>query len=438
MATPLRIPPGQKHPPIDVMGGRKPSKTDSFESPFDRYTKTGSVGSGGSGIVVKVQSQDGKPYALKYLSPEHVTSEKRKRFKNELWFSARNRHPNIITVVDSGFVELDGEKCPFYVMPLYPATLRELMKKGLTPAKVLPLFTQVLDGVEAAHKQNIWHRDLKPENILCDPDVGQTVVADFGIAHFAEEALHTSIETKVGARLANFQYAAPEQREKAARVDHRADIFALGKILNEMFTRTIPDGVDFKKVGAIAPEYAYLDDLISVMLKQSVDERPSSIDEIKKELLRRGNAFVVRQKIDELEGTVVQTSKIVDPLITDPIRLVGVDSQDGHVILRLSQPVNRLWKDAFMNMRQFTHIPGECAPKLFTFDRSIALLPFRDVRRVQQYVDLFKEYLKGATKEYGRILMSTQQTEEQKQRDELQSQLAEQQHRDFILKNVKV
>ena len=47
---------------------------------------------------------------------------------------------------------------------------------------MLPLFSQVLDGVEAAHLQDVVHRDLKPENILYDYDSRTLAIADFGIA----------------------------------------------------------------------------------------------------------------------------------------------------------------------------------------------------------------------------------------------------------------
>jgi serine/threonine protein kinase len=65
----------------------------------------------------------------------------------------------------------------------------------------------------------VSHRDLKPENILVST-AADLVVADFGAAHFAEELLHTAVKTGDAERLANFRYAAPEQRaNEAVEVD---------------------------------------------------------------------------------------------------------------------------------------------------------------------------------------------------------------------------
>ena len=65
-----------------------------FESAFATYRSIAQIGSGGSGTVVKVEDESGAPYAVKFLSPETLTTEKVKRFKNELSFCAENEHPN--------------------------------------------------------------------------------------------------------------------------------------------------------------------------------------------------------------------------------------------------------------------------------------------------------------------------------------------------------
>ena len=85
--------------------------------------------------------------------------------------------------------------------------------------------------------------------MLYDATNDRVVLCDFGIAHFTDEQRYTSTETQPGTRLANFQYSAPEQRNPGANVDHRADIYALGLILNEFFTDMFLMEPDLKPLG---------------------------------------------------------------------------------------------------------------------------------------------------------------------------------------------
>jgi len=78
-----------------------------------------------------------------------TSSDKRRRFKNEIAFLARNKHANIVTVTDHG-VATGSIKGPFYVMRRYNGNLRMFMRRS-APGEVMKLFSQMLDGVEAAH-----------------------------------------------------------------------------------------------------------------------------------------------------------------------------------------------------------------------------------------------------------------------------------------------
>jgi serine/threonine protein kinase len=187
------------------------------------------------------------------------------------------------------FGQTDGKT--FYVMPLYSSTLRRLILTGIEHAKVLDFLSQVLNGVEAAHQNGVCHRDLKPENILFDQATETLVVADFGIAKFKEEELQTAVETSVQERLANFQYSAPEQRVRGRVVDQRADIYALGLILSEMFTGEVPQGTGFKRITSVAPRYSYLDSAIDSMVQQAPENRPESVSDVRR-LLRLSPAPV--------------------------------------------------------------------------------------------------------------------------------------------------
>src|SRR5205814_1633356 len=75
----------------DQMPLRKPIV---FETPFTQYTGTDIIGEGGAGRVYKATSDDNNAYAIKLLDSKKATRQNMKRFKNEVDFCSRNRHPN--------------------------------------------------------------------------------------------------------------------------------------------------------------------------------------------------------------------------------------------------------------------------------------------------------------------------------------------------------
>ncbi len=145
------------------MAEQKPRR---FKTAFETYTLVRQIGEGGAGTVLEVTASDGTHFALKVLDRAKAVGEKRKRFKNEIHFCSTERHRNIIHVLGSGITD---DEAPFYVMPLYPTTLRKVIAAGIKPNTVVSIFDQLLSGLEAAHLLGVCHRDLKPENILHDP-----------------------------------------------------------------------------------------------------------------------------------------------------------------------------------------------------------------------------------------------------------------------------
>ena len=114
---------------------------------WQKYSLGKVIGNGGAGIVYEARMEDNAPCAIKILSAQQ--SSKIKRFKNEIAYCFRNQYKNIISVSDFG--QTDGKT--FYVMPLYGSTLRKLIMNGVEHKRILDLFAQVLDGVEAAHRK---------------------------------------------------------------------------------------------------------------------------------------------------------------------------------------------------------------------------------------------------------------------------------------------
>jgi serine/threonine protein kinase len=406
-----------------------------FETTFACYTGTDLIGQGGAGRIYRATDDTGNIYAIKLL--DATSSEKTKRFKNEIFFSLKNQHRNIITINDHG-IFIDGKKrSPFYVMPLYKESLRTLLARGISPDQVLFYFAQLLDGVEAAHLQKVTHRDLKPENVLYDEAQDRLLIADFGIAHFEEEALYTHVETSPNARLANFQYAAPEQRSRGLVVDHRADIYALGLIVNEMFTGKVPHGTEYQTISSVAPDYGYLDEIVSAMLRQSAEDRPASIEMVKHQLIGRKKAFVTCQRISELKQTVVPVTDLDDPLILDPPHIVDIDYDRGVLSLVLQHPLNEKWIHALRHMRSsHTFLMGK-GPERFSFAENKAMIPAQE-SDVQQIIDYFKEWLPHANRMYEAMVRREREEAEEQQRQQLQREIEEQERRQRILARVKI
>ncbi|MCI0427318.1 MAG: serine/threonine protein kinase, partial [Nitrospiraceae bacterium] len=404
--------------------GTKVAKGAVLATTFGRYTLGNAVGEGGAGRVFEAIDEAGQTFAAKLLDPAKASGEKRKRFKNEILFGIKNDHKNIIRVVDHGlYVDQKGE-APFYVMPMYSGTLRKLIETGIDRHKVLLHFSQLLDGIEAAHLQGVVHRDLKPENVLFDPDTGLLAVADFGIAQFNQEELYTLIETRATDRLANFQYVAPEQRERGQTVDHRADIYALGLMLSEMFTGEIPLGSGHKKIETVSPEYSYLDELVDQMRRQSPSERPSSIAQIKQQLIARKNDFVSQQRISSLRNAVIPEGELDDPLILDPVQLVGADyDRSGRLILQLSQPVNQVWHQALNSMGNYTSVFGK-GPEAFSLQGSLASV-LANEHEIKDLIGYFKQWLPRVNQRYKEIVTSEKQQREAKERQRLQAEIAD-------------
>ena len=269
---------------------QKMKKGTSVKTAFDEYTLIKQVGEGGNGKVFSATNGHGESVAIKFVE-RSISASKLKRFKNEIHFCEKHEHKNIVEILDRGYVILDSTEYVFYVMPLYAETLRDKMKAKIIPEDAVTIFIGLIEGLSYAHKIGTIHRDIKPENIMFKAGSLEPIICDFGIAHFAEDELLTIIETKKGDRMANFQYAAPEQRIKGEAATAQTDLYAAALILNEMFTGEIPQAVDHKTIATVAPDYAYLDDVFAQLFKQKAEDRLYPEEKILTEMKVRAEQY---------------------------------------------------------------------------------------------------------------------------------------------------
>jgi capsular polysaccharide biosynthesis protein/predicted Ser/Thr protein kinase len=207
------------------------------------------LGCGGMGAVYRARQKGlDRIVALKILPPgignDPAFAE---HFAREAKALARLNHPGIVAIHDFG--RADG--LYYFVMEFVDGvTLGRLLAGGrVSPREALAIVPQICDALQYAHDQGIVHRDIKPENILLDRG-GRVKVADFGLAKLvgtghepagkAGAGAVSSMLTDAGRVMGTPAYMAPEQAERPADVDHRADIYALGVVFYQMLTGELP------------------------------------------------------------------------------------------------------------------------------------------------------------------------------------------------------
>jgi len=399
----------------------------TIETAFNSYSIDELIGEGGAGRVYGGQALDGQAVAIKVLAPERASRDKKSRFKREIAFLSRNAHPNIVTVTDFGLATDPRLSGSFYVMKRYDSNLRTLMKSSIRAPNVLNLFIQILDGVEAAHLRGSVHRDLKPENVLCDANGSSPVIADFGIASFTEELAITLVETGPTQRLANFQYAAPEQRVAGLKISQTADIYALGLILNELFTGSVPHGTEYRTIAQASEHFSYLDKIVALMIRQNPSERPTSIAAVKDLLQRYQGEHISLQRISQITGEVVKVGEVDNPLAHEPPRVIGGHWDGGNLTIRLDRVVDNDWINALRNMGNYSSVMSR-GPERFRFNGSEAVIQATE-GEAQHIINHFKSWLPQASRtlkfnlEQAAIAAANQRAEELKRAKAREEQL---------------
>jgi hypothetical protein len=186
---------------------------ESGEPLLSRYRVEGIVARGGQGVVCRAHDEELGSVALKLLRchPEAPALREGR--------ALRVRHLGVCRVFN---VERHGDIRMVVMEHVAGEDLERALPKLSARAR-LRVFRAICDAVAAIHEARVLHLDLKPRNILL-PTREEPIVADFGLA--------AEMENDGGAMPAGFTPGyAPAEQVRFERVDRRADIYALGKIL---------------------------------------------------------------------------------------------------------------------------------------------------------------------------------------------------------------
>ncbi len=238
----------------------------------DRYLMLARLSRGGMGVVYKARHVLlDTPVAVKILlEPQDQVAQL--RFLQEAKLASQIRHPNTVYISDFGVLD-DGRS--YLVMELlHGPTLGKVLRSGpMSAQRACRIAAQMATGLQAVHDRGIVHRDLKPDNVFLveqDGDKDHVKIVDFGIALKARAAAaraagsmpgvsamlslapvapsapssgggqrDNSRYTMAGTVMGTPHYMSPEQIE-GDDLDARSDQYALGCILYELLTGTVP------------------------------------------------------------------------------------------------------------------------------------------------------------------------------------------------------
>jgi protein kinase-like protein len=206
-------------------------------SVFAGYVIEDVIGRGGMGVVYRArQSRPERTVALKVLTPEFAQDTSfRQRFERECQIAASIDHPNIVPIFE---VNEEGGLLFLSMRYVHGADLGAHMKAGpISMARTVEIIAQVADALDAAHHAGLVHRDIKPGNILLsEGGRGHVYLSDFGLS---KRTTSYGGLTETGQWVGTPDYVAPEQIN-AGEIDGRVDVYALGCVLYEALTGTVP------------------------------------------------------------------------------------------------------------------------------------------------------------------------------------------------------
>ncbi len=271
-------------------------------SRLGRYEITGRIATGGMATVylARLEATGGfaREFALKVVHP-HLVAESgfKHRFHQEARLASRVRHHNVVATIDAGE---DKGYCYLVLELIEGATLRQLMghrERPFAAIEAAHMIAEVARGLHALHTAtdeqgrslNIVHRDLSPHNVMLD-QTGRAVLIDLGLAKTDQNPNMT----QVGVLCGKLPYMSPEQARLEA-LDARSDVFALGTVLYELCTGTVPFGdthttatlerlqrCDATEIAAGLRRMAvpgWLEQIILTCLRQAPEDRfPTALD----------------------------------------------------------------------------------------------------------------------------------------------------------------
>ncbi|MEW6457529.1 MAG: PASTA domain-containing protein [Bacillota bacterium] len=361
----------------------------------NRYEITEKLGVGGMAEVFKAyDSLLQRPVTVKVLRSEFNADEEFvARFHREGQAVASLSHPNIVNVYDVG---REGDRHYLVMEYVDGEDLKTVIKREgpLAPHRVIAIARQVCDALEHAHYQKIIHRDVKPHNILITRD-GQAKLADFGIARESNAATLVQTKSLVG----SVHYISPEQA-RGDTADAQSDIYALGVVLFEMLTGSVP----FNGGNPVSVALKHIQDDVP-----SLKERNPAVNPEFDRIVRRAMAKIpidryasAREMARELKSIKTgggEDGELADSStqVYEPVR-VPRKRLSNWALVSVIVAVIGLTVGGFFGLRAYLHVPEVAVPGV---EGLLLADAQRELERVGLRASVSEEY---STEEPGTVI----------------------------------
>jgi serine/threonine protein kinase len=208
------------------------------------YEILGPLGKGGMGELFRARNtRTERKVALKLLRPDaKARGDAIERFRREAKAAGMINSDHVTQVLDIQDDPVHGIAIVFELLE-GENLLDYLRRTGVMSLEAIhPMVEQILRGLQDAHAVGIIHRDLKPSNVFLEkrPDGGTRIkILDFGISKLPKTMAKNTL-TEPGQTLGSFMFMPPEQIQRAASVDQRADVYAIGTLVFQAMTGQLP------------------------------------------------------------------------------------------------------------------------------------------------------------------------------------------------------
>nr|WP_145403241.1 serine/threonine-protein kinase [Paenibacillus xylanexedens] len=267
-----------------------------FASRFKLIRKLSSSGQSEIWTARDIDSEDARLLVIKILTGNN-DEILREFFIRETEALSQLKHNGIVQIFEWDFDE-DEEKYWLTLEYLDGTTLEEKIASSNNLQEIgIDIMLEIIEAISVAHSHGIIHRDLKPTNIFYE-NTGDIKILDFGIC---------KIKTLLneGTTVSGFgtpPYTAPEQINGQG-VDYSTDVYSLGVILFQILTGTIPiKGIVQEQVKSCAVDLG-IKNLILTMISDEMENRPSSVLHVKRELMKYRKEDYKKKSINHVKVT---------------------------------------------------------------------------------------------------------------------------------------